>query len=160
MDALSQVPLTMTTTKAGIAAGTTTTLTTANTVLYCLKGKAYTKAAASNAATPTTDATTAAAFVALSANQGTVVVVGYDSSGNLKASQGTVQALDTSGAFILAPQFPIVPDTVCPFGYIVLKAGSTLSGTWTFGSSNLSSVTGMTYTFVDVMTLADRPQVS
>jgi hypothetical protein len=41
-----------------------------------------------------------------------------------------------------------------------LKAGSTLSGTWTFGTNNLSGVTGMTYTFVSVSTLPDRPQVS
>jgi hypothetical protein len=49
---------------------------------------------------------------------------------------------------------------MCPIGYIVLKAGSTLSGTFTFGSSNLSGVTGMTYTFVDVIGLPDRPQIS
>lgn len=160
MDALSQIPLTLTTTKAGAAAGTTTTLTTANTVLFAIKGKAYTKAAASNAATPTTDATTAAAFVAVAVGYGCAFVLGYNSSGALKVSQGAQQALDSSGSFVLAPQFPAVPDTVAPFAYLITKVGSAGSA-WTFGSSNLDGPpAGVTHTFVDVMTLPDRPQVS
>ena len=159
MDTLSQIPLTMCTMKATLAAGTTTTYSTTGVTLYCIGGKAYSKAAVTNGATPTTDATTAAAFVAVGANYGSVFVFGYDSSGTIKVSQGSVVALDASGAFILAPQFPAIPDTVCPFGYLVIKAGSTASN-WTFGSSNLSGATGITYTFVDVMTLPARPQVS
>lgn len=159
MDTLSQIPLTMCTMKATLAAGTTTTYSTTGTTLYCIGGKAYSKAAVTNGATPTTDATTAAAFVAVGANYGSVFVFGYDSSGTIKVSQGSVVALDASGAFILAPQFPAIPDSVCPFGYLVIKAGSTASN-WTFGSSNLSGATGITYTFVDVMTLPARPQVS
>jgi hypothetical protein len=161
MDYLSQAPVTLTTTYAGLSAGTTTTISTANTIQYCLRGKAISpKTAITNGATPTTDAATGLAFPPISANQGTIVVLGLDASGNVKAMQGAIQALDSSGAFILAPQFPNIPDTVCPFGYIVLKGGSTLSGTWTFGTNNLSSVTGMTYTFVSVMGLPDRPQTS
>jgi hypothetical protein len=160
MDYLSQVPVTMATTKAGLTNGTTTTYTTANTVQYSIKGKAYSKTAVTNGATPTTDATTGAAFNAISANQGCAFVFGFDSSGAIKVSQGGIQALDTSGNFIISPQFPAIPDTICPFGYLVFKGGSTLSGTWTFGSSNLSGVTGATYTFVDIQTLPDRPQVS
>lgn len=159
MDALSQIPLTMCTMKAAIAAGTTSTLSTTGTTLYCIKGKAYSKGALTNQATPTTDAATGSAFVAVGANYGCVFVVGFDSGGNLKVVQGPLQALDVSGSFILAPQFGPVPDTVCPIGYIVIKVGSTGSN-WTFGSSNLSGATGLTYTFVDVMTLPDRPQVS
>jgi hypothetical protein len=160
MEYLSQVPLTMATTKAGLTAGTTTTYTTANTVQYSIKGKAYSKTAVTNSATPTTDATTGAAYNGVTANNGCVFVFGFDSSGAIKVSQGGIQALDTSGAFIISPQFPALPDTICPFGYLVFKGGSTLSGTWTFGSSNLSGVTGATYTFVDIQTLPDRPQVS
>lgn len=160
MDILQQNPLTMTTTKAGAAAGTTTTLTTANTVLYAIKGKAFTKAGASNAATPTTDATTGAAYVAVPVNYGCAYVLGYDAAGTLKVSQGGLQALDSSGNFIVAPQMPMVPDTVAPFAYLVTKVGST-GAAWTFGSSNLAGPpTGVTHTFVDVMTLPDRPQVS
>lgn len=160
MDQLSQVPLTMCTMKAALAAGTTTTYSTTGTTLFCIKGKAYSKAAVTNGATPTTDFTTGVAFVPFQANEGTVVVFGYDKDGTVRCSQGSVEALDASGNFINAPQLPAIKDTVCPFGYLVLKGGSTLSGDFTFGTSNLSSVTGMTYTFVDVMTLPDRPQVA
>jgi hypothetical protein len=160
MDALAQIPLTMTLMKCALAAGTTTTISSTGTIHYLIKGIAYTKAALSNTATPTTDATTGSAFTGFTANNGTVVVIGLDSSGNVKASQGPIQALDVDGNFIVAPQFPAIPDTICPIGYIVLKGGSTLSGTFTFGSSNLSGVTGMTYTFDSVGTLPDRPKVS
>lgn len=160
MDALQQIPVTMALFSCTLAAGTTTTISTTGSTHYAIKGKGYIKTAITNGATPTTDATTGAAFVALSANQGTVVVIGFDSSGNVKASQGAVQALDAAGNFVVAPQFPAIPDTICPVGYIVLKGGSTLSGTFTFGTNNLSGVTGMTYTFVSVITLPDRPQVA
>lgn len=150
----------MTTTKAGLTAGTTTTYNTANTVQYSVRGKAYSKAAVTNGATPTTDAADGLAFTGITANQGSVFTFGFDSGGNIKVIQGSVEALDVSGNFINAPQFGMCPDTITPFGYLVVKGASNLSGTWTFGSSNLSSVTGMTYTFVDVMVLPDRPQVS
>lgn len=160
MDNLQNTPLSIVTTKAGLSAGTTTTYSTANTVLYCIRGKAYSKTAVTNGATPTTDITTGAAFVPVAANQGSVYVFGFDASGTIRVCQGQVSALDVAGNFIYTPQFPIVPDTVTPFGYLVFKGGSTLSGTWTFGTNNLSGVSGATYTFVDVMTLPDRPQVS
>ena len=160
MDNLQVLPLTLCLSKVALAAGTTTTISTTGTTVYAINGKAYSKAAITNGATPTTDAATGAAFPSISANQGTVVVVGLDASGNVKACQGTIQALDVSGNFILAPQMPVMPDNLCPIGYIVLKGGSTLASPWTFGSSNLSSVTGMTYTFVDLVSMPARPQVS
>jgi hypothetical protein len=88
------------------------------------------------------------------------VVICLDAAGNVKAVQGGVTALDVSGAFIQAPAMPVIPDSLCPIGYIVLKGGSTLVGTWTFGTNNLSGVTGMTYTFVDLIGMPARPQVS
>lgn len=161
MDNLQQISMTGALFSCTLAAGTTTTISTTGSTHYAIKSKGYIKTAITNGATPTTDVTTGAAFPALSANQGCVVVIALDSSGNVKAAQGGIQALDSAGNFIVSPQFPILPDTVCPIGYIVLKAGSTLSGTWTFGSSNLSGVSGMTYTFVSVVLgLPDRPQVS
>lgn len=160
MDTLQQTPLTMCLSYAGIAAGTTTTYTTANAVNYAIGGVAYTKVAVTAAATPTTDATTGAAFVPVAANFGSVYVFGYDASGNIKVSQGQVQALDVTGAFLTAPQFPAIPDGVVPFGYLVFKGGSTLASAWTFGSSNLSAVTGATYSFKNLSTLAYRPVVA
>jgi hypothetical protein len=160
MDRLASVPLTLCLSKVTLAAGTTTTISNTGTTVFAIKGKAYSKSAMTNAATPTTDALTGSAFTALSASQGTVVVIGLDKDSNVKACQGPIVALDAANAFVQAPSFPLIPDTMCPIGYIVLKAGSTLSGTFTFGSSNLSGVTGMTYTFVDVIGLPDRPQIS
>jgi hypothetical protein len=160
MDRLASVPLTLCLSKVTLAAGTTTTVSNTGTITFAIKGKAYSKSAMTNAATPTTDALTGSAFTALSASKGTVVVIGLDKDGALKACQGPIVDLDSANAFVQAPSFPLIPDTMCPIGYIVLKAGSTLSGTFTFGSSNLSGVTGMTYTFVDVIGLPDRPQIS
>jgi hypothetical protein len=165
MDALAQTPLTMCTMKATIAAGTTSTLSTTGTTLYCIKGKAYSKGALTNQATPTTDSVTGAAFVAVAAGYGCAFVVSFDSSGNLKVSQGPQQVLDgvTDGAnakFLLAPQMAPVVDTHCPIGYIVVKVG-TSGAAWTFGTSNLTGPPANTLvTFVDVMTLPDRPQVA
>ena len=144
--------------KAGLAAGTTTTSTIANQTDYCIDGKAFRKATASNAATPTADAVTGAAFPAISANQGTVVVYGLDASGAIKCAQGTIEPLDVQGNFTKQPNFPTTISTVCPIGYLVLKGGATLVGTFTFGTNNLSGVSGMTYTFTDVMVLPSRPQ--
>lgn len=148
---------------AGLSAGTTTTLSTANTVQYSIGGKAYAKTAITNGATPTSDSATGSAFVGCKANYGTVYVLCFDSSGNIKAVQGEVTPLDASGAFIVAPEFPAnIPDTLCPIGYYIIKAGSTADATTGFllGTSNSASVTGITYTLVDINVLPARPQVS
>lgn len=156
----SFAPITLCASYAGLAAGTTTTYTTANAVEFAINGIFYSKAAATNAATPTTDAITGAAFTGVTANQGCVFLFAYDASGNLKVTQGTIQALDAGGNFITSPSMPSPADSTCPFGYLVFKGGATLSGTWTFGSSNLSGVTGATYSFKNLMTLPGRPVVA
>lgn len=166
MDQLQQIPATQSTTKAGLTAGTTTTYTTANTVQYAIRGKAYLKTAVTNGATPTTDFTTGLAFTAIPPGSGSVFVFGFDAAGTIRVSQGTIESLDgstTSGAtakFIRSPQFPIVPDNVCPFGYATVLVGSAGSA-WTFGSSNLAGPpSNVGINFVDVQTLPDRPQVA
>jgi hypothetical protein len=164
MDQLSQIPFTLCAIKVALTAtGAATTVGSTGTVHYCIKGKAYTTSAASSSATPTTDATTAAAFVAVPINYGCVYVLGLDGSSAtfataLKVSQGALVALDSAGSFVLAPQFPAFPDTVCPVAYIVVKNGATGSA-WTFGTSNWNA-TGITLGIQDVMTLTGRPQVS
>lgn len=160
MDNLAYPSMTACLSNCALAAGTTTTISTTGTTAYAIKSKAYGKTAITNGATPTTDATTGLAFPPIVLNQGTVVVIVLDASGNVKACQGPIQALDSSGNFIQAPQFPVIPDTMCPIGYIILKGGATLVGNFVFGTANLSSVTGMTYTFVSVaLGMPDRPQV-
>lgn len=160
MDYLATAPFTGCTTKAGASAGTTTTLTTANLLQYAIRGKAYSKAAASNEATPTLDSNTGVAFAAIPANNGAAVILCRDASGNLKAAQGAQQPLDVNGNFINAPQLPALPDATAPFAYLIVKAGATASP-WTFGASNLAGPpTGVVFAFQDLQTFPDRPQVS
>lgn len=159
MDALQLLPLTLTTTKAGTVAGTTSTLSTVNTTLYAYRGKAYSKAAITNQATPILDHTTGLAFSGLVANQGCIFVLCFDAAGVLRVSQGPVGTLDVAGKFIYAPNFPTMFEGDVPFAYLVALAGSTAVGSWIFGTNNLSAVTGLTYNFQDVFTLPDRLQV-
>lgn len=160
MDQLAQVAQTMCLSKCTLAAGTTTTISTTGTTTFGIKGKAYTKTAITNGATPVLDADTGLAFPPVSANQGTIIVIGLDSSGAIKACQGSVEALDVGGNFIIAPRTPGIPDTMCPIGYITVLAGSTAVGTWIFGTNNLSSVTGLTYNFQDLIMMPFRPQIA
>jgi hypothetical protein len=181
MDNLNAAPFTGALTKAGLAAGTTTTLTqtlaagaTANVI--AIRGKMYSVAALSNTATPTVDYATGKAFLPVLANQGSAFMVGFNAAGALKVIQGNVVPLDTitvPGGFLNAPQFGAlgpagsVPgaggsNDFCPIGYLLIQAGSTASNTtgWVFGTNNMAAVTGITYTFDDVCGITDRPQIS
>lgn len=142
----------------GISGAATTFSTGATTLQYAVQGKAYTKAQVSGGATPTTDGRTGLP-IDLVANKGTVVVWGLDTGGNVKVFQGSEEDLDASGNFKMPPQFPVVPDDVCPFAYTVHKAGASTSGTWTFGVSNWNA-TGLSHAVQDILLLPDRPQVS
>lgn len=149
--------------KATLAAGTTTTVSTTGTTHYAIRGKAYSAAALSNQATPTTDINTGAAFVGVKAGYGSVFVYGFNAAGDLKCAQGSVVALDSAYDWSDKPQFPTLPDDFCPFGYLTIKAGSTADATtgWVQGSSNQASVTGITYARQDVaLGMPDRPQTS
>ena len=160
MDNLQQAPVTLCVVKAGLAAGTTNTYSTVGATVYGIKGKAYSKAAATNGALPVIDRASNVAFAPMAVNQGAIVTFAYDAAGNVRCAQGQMQSLDVAGNFVISPQFPIVTDTDCVFGYLVLKAGATLAAPFVFGTSNLSGVTGVTYAFQDVLSLPDRPQVS
>lgn len=177
MDQQASIPVTMNFTKAALAAGTTTTISTTGTTTYAIKGKFYTKTAITNGATPTVDFSTGAAFLPipipntapnLALGYGSIYAIGLDAGGTVRVIQGTVVPLDVNGAFINAPQFGglgpqgsgSTDNDFCAIGYLVVKLGATAVATWTFGTNNNSSVTGVTYTFVDVATLPDRPQVA
>lgn len=131
---------------------------------YCINGKAYTKSGTNaDQATPTTDYNTGVAFpgldgVASGGGEGAVVVWAYNASGTVKCMMGAVGALDSSGNFLVAPQFPLVPDDVCPFAYQVVKNYGQAT-TFTFGSSNWNA-SGASNAIVNVLTLPSRPQVS
>lgn len=143
-----------------LAAGTTTTLTTTGAMVYAINGKAYTTAAWSNTAHPTTDANTGLAFTGIPLGYGAVILYGLNAAKAAVAVQGPLAPIDASGAFITAPQFAAIPANFCPIGYLVIKAGTGAS-TWTPGSSNQASATGITYARQDVaLGLPDRPVVA
>lgn len=149
---------TVCTTKAGLAVGTTTTLTTANIQLFGIKGKGFTKAAVSNEATPTLDSNTGVAFLPITINKGSVFVISRDAAGTLRATQGGIEPLDVSGVFQALPQMAYGPDTITPIGAVTVKVGATGS-TWTFGASNFSGPpTGVSFVFTDFIGgIPDRP---
>ena len=162
MDVQALAPLTLALGKVTLAAGTTSTLSNTGTTVFAIRGKAYSLAAMSNVATPTADVATGMAFVPVLANFGSIYLVGLNAAGALVCAQGMVTPLDVNGLFITAPQFGGMPLNFCPIGYLVIKAGATASASvgWSFGTSNMASVTGITYTFVDVIGMPDRPQIS
>lgn len=151
--------LTMTTTKAGLTPGTGPSFTTANDILYCISGKAYTKAPVTNGTSPLVDVNTGVAFKGVGPNKGSVFVFGLDAAGAVKVAQGSVEDLDGSGGFVTAPAFPDIPANFCPFAYLMVRAGSG-AATWMFGVSNQNFETDVVYTRQDVMTLPQIPQLS
>lgn len=162
MDVLQLAPIYLGPVKAVVAAGSTTTLSNTGTMNALIRGKGVQVSAWSNTATPTTDVNSGAAFLGIVANKGSVFVIGFNAAGVMKVAQGTIEALDVNGNFINAPQFPGLPNDFVPAAYLVIKAGSTANATtgWIFGTNNMSGVTGITYTFVDISSLPDRPQVA
>ena len=191
MDIAAKAPVTMCLSKATLAAGTTTTISTTGTTTYLIESLFYSKTAITNGATPTTDWVTGNAFIpipipltstglpgsipAACAGYACAYAVGFDHSGNIKVTQGPIVGLDANGSFISAapslsasfgPAGPN-PGTIaggvpadndfCPIGFIAVKLGSSAVATWTFGTNNLSSVTGVTYSFNDCASLTSRP---
>lgn len=185
MDIQAFTPVTLNFSKAALATGTTTTVSTTGTTTYAIRGKFYTKTAITNGATPTTDWATGQVFIPIpipgasavpnlpgvpngALGYGCVFMVGFDHSGNIKVIQGQITALDINGNFITAPQFggtgpagqaQSSDNDFCPIGYFVVALGSTAVATWTFGTSNWNA-TGVTVTAQDVCGWVDRPQTS
>lgn len=140
-------------------AGTTVNLSVATT--FSIRGKMYSKAISNTEATPTTDLITGAAFLPVNDLKASLFVLCLDAAGALKVAQSKILDTDAAGNILGAFEFPLVPDTVCPIGYLVVKASALYVATttgWLLGTHNTSGVTGITYTFVNVSTLPDRPQ--
>lgn len=153
---------TMSFTKTVAVAGTTSTVTTSNATDFIINGKFGTQLdALTNQATPTTDHLTGAAFPALAINQGVAIVLGTIAAGgtNVVAVQGEIKNLDSGTVeFAIAPPFGTIPDTMCPFAYIIITNAST-GAAWTFGTTTFAA-TGIVDTFVDIGMMPDRPQES
>jgi len=166
MDNLSAYPLTLALGLSNLAAGTTTTFTTTGTLAFAINSIAYSKAAVTNQATPTLDANTGLAFKpllfpsGLQPGQCSVFVWALNAAGTYAVVQGSVENLDSQGAVVIAPQYPVVPDTMCPVGSLLVRLGPTAVANWTLGVNNLSSVTGVTYTFASLIGIPARPRAS
>lgn len=150
-------------TKAGLTglSGAATTFTTANAQVIAINSKAIAKAAVAGGATPTVDGVTGNAITLTATatqGKGTVVFWCLDASGNVKAVQGSTELMDAGGNFLFAaPQFPTLPDTLCPFAYSVHKAVAG-SAAFTFGVSNWN-LAGLTHTVSDLIGgIPSRPQ--
>lgn len=161
MDEFSFRGVTMCTENSGLAAGTTTTYTCA-TFDYGIRGKGYTKTAVTNAATPTLDANTGAAFVALKANEGCNFLFFVNSSQTVSVAQSKIRKLsgEADGANTTfsngLASYPNIPDDSCPFGEVLVRVGASGSA-WTMGASNLSAVSNVAIEFQPLITLSDRP---
>ncbi len=155
---------TVSTVTTGITKGTTSTYTTTATSRCSINGKLCTGLTAqTNTATPTTDATTGAAFVAQTDNTVAVYVFGITAAGAIAVSQGPVTATEvgvttTAGALINRPQFPSLPADFCPIGYLMVRTAPSASD-FTFGTSawDATGVTSSAVVEVDG-SLPSRPQ--
>ena len=109
---------------------------------FALNGDHYAKALVSGGTTPTTDGNTAAAMT-LVANQAATFVWAVNSAGTVLVYKGPTTSWTDTSASSTACMLPAVPGNVTPFAAHTVQAGSTTSGTWTFGSSNWNA-TGIT----------------
>jgi len=149
-------------TRPALVTGTNASYTTTVTVVGVIKSKPVTGLTAqTNAALPTTDVNTGAAFPGLLRSQGTVLVWGQNAAGTTQIAQGSIEDLDSSGTFLVAPQFPPIPATMMPFAYQILKAGLTASTTVKLvpGVDNWNS-TGYTNVIQQISTMPGTPQVA
>lgn len=160
-------------TNTGCAFGTTSTITTtANTACSFdgVFGVVYSAANNTAATTPTLNAATGLAFEAMGVNKATVVVVCVTAAGTVRLAQGSVVDTEvgvttTKGAFILAPQFPVLPDTMCPIGYGLIRTAPDAAA-WTCGTSSWTAsgiYTGLNGTTTMAQcdgTLPSRPQIA
>jgi len=152
-------------TNAGFVAGTTSTYTTTLTTTGSINGKfATTLAAQTNTASPTADATTGAAFNALSPNKTCALVWGTNLAGVIKLAQGPIIATQigvttTVGDFISAPRFPALPDDFVPMAYALVRTAPSAAA-FTPGTSSWTASGVTVSTFRNISVLPDRPQTS
>lgn len=159
-------PTTMNFASVGLTLPSTSVYSTANSSECAFKGKLGTVLTAQTTqATPTTDGVTGAAFPSLSDNQATVLVFGVTSGGAIAMCQGSIVDTDvgvttTAGAFRLYPQFPTLPDSICPVAYALVRTAPSASA-FTAGTSNWTATGITTSTVVNILGgLPDRPQSS
>ena len=165
MEHLTMRGLTMGTIKSGLVKGTGSSYTTTVTTAGMINGKYVTTLGAqTNTATPTVDASTGAAFVPLTDNKATVLVMGQTAAGAIAMCQGSIEDTEvgvttTAGAFMKAPQFPTLPEDFMVLGYCLVRTAPSADA-WTPGTGEWTA-TGVTASqFVQCGVLPNRPQTS
>ena len=139
---------------ANISALAAATTYTVQNVTYSVQGKLFFKATAVGAASPTLDANTGVAFVALIANKACAYMWALNAAGTVQIAQGPIVAYTDTSANSTRTPLPSLPDTSTPLGYIVVKAGATAVGNWLPGANNFTGVTGITVDpYVDALGL-------
>jgi hypothetical protein len=164
---------------AGVTMGTAVSVTMANAVGFCINGKAYTTTgSATNAAvTSFLDPNTGVAPVGVGAGYGCIFVCCAVSTGTVatfRFVQSEIVPLQpntaqyTPGAFLNPPEFPAIPDTLCPVAYFVVKVATdyTAGGKHIFGTTSVATgamgaaSTAYSVTAQNILTLPNRPQMS
>ena len=165
MEHLTMRGLTMGTIKSGLVKGTGSSYTTTVTTAGMINGKYVTTLGAqTNTATPTVDASTGAAFVPLTDNKATVLVMGQTAAGAIAMCQGSIEDTEvgvttTAGAFMKAPQFPTLPEDFMVLGYCLVRTAPSAVD-WLPGTGEWAA-TGVTASqFVQCGVLPNRPQTS
>ena len=152
-------------TNAGFVAGTTSTYTTTVTTAGCINGKFITTLGAqTNTASPTTDAQTGVAFIALQPSQCCTLVWGTNLAGTIKLCQGPIigtliGVTTTVGGLLVDPQFPTLPDDFCPMAYTVVRTAPSAAA-WTPGTGSWTASGVSASTFQNISTLPTRVQAS
>lgn len=151
----------------GAVAGTTNTFTTTAASAGIINGKFGTALGVltNSATTPTTDANTGTTFVNIPSNYCAAVVFGVNAAGTLVGVQGPLTATQTGvtttvGAFIMAPQFPPLPDDFLPIAYTVIRAAPSLTAGFTVGSTSWAASGASCTTFKRIGALPNRPQIA
>lgn len=170
-DTMTERGITINLTSAALSTGTTSTFTTGTNSDHVCNGKFQTSySAASNVATPTTDYNTGLPFKPITgvsgvSGQGTVIVWaflegGADAASSVKCMQGSVEDLLLGGTtFARPPQFPAIPNNVCPFAYQILKQTSQESQIATFGTTSWDAGDYYTNAIVNIAQMPIQPQV-
>ena len=157
------------------ATGAETVYDTTGTMVLSLNGVLFSKAAVTDGATPTLDANTGSAFVALigggsvanTPGQATKFLWMVNSVGTVKVAQALRSPgllagfpLDMNGNYTAQggkPNLPPVPEGYVPFAIMTVKAGATASASgWLLGTSNWNA-SGVTVSIEDIGSLPNRP---
>lgn len=136
--------------------GAETVYDTTVTINFMINGVIYQKAAVTNGTTPTTDGNTGSAFTAVGADKIGVFVWGLNSSGTVSLYQGDIESVDgDTDVAKIYPQFPSIPNDICPFAYTVIQTTGAASD-FTIGTSNWNA-TGVTATHKNIGVVPSRP---